>query len=114
MFPEDPFKGSGTLTLNTDHLPVEYEIYSPEKVGYSNIQKITTDLGLVKSGSAMIGIPTLGAFIATSQILTMESLHKAIEKMFGKSKYLEANHKAVEEAFKQTKVTKIERHLISN
>jgi pyruvate ferredoxin oxidoreductase gamma subunit len=114
MFPEDPFKGTGTLTLNTNEVPPEYEIYTPKKLGYCNIQKITTDLDLVKSGSAMIGIPTLGAFIATSGILSMESLHKAIDKMFGKSKYLEANHKAVEESFKQTKVNTIEQHIISN
>ncbi len=104
MFPKDPFMGKGTLTLNASTIPEEYHIYSPEKIGLCNVQQVTKDVGLVKAGSAMIGIPTLGAFIATTGILTMDSLHKAIDKMFSGSKYLQANHDAVERTFKETKV----------
>lgn len=109
MFPDDPFNGKGTLTINSSELPPEYEIYRPEKIGMCNIQAIAKDLGLVKSGSAMLGIPTLGSFIATAGGLTMESLHKAIDKMFSGSKYLDANHQAVDASFKQTEVIKVER-----
>lgn len=108
MFPTDIFQGQGTLTINSDEIPTEYEVYTPEKIGTCNIQKIAQDHGLVKSGSTMIGIPTLGSFIATSGILTMESLHKAIDKVFGTSKFLEANHKAVDATFKNTEVKIVE------
>ncbi|OLS23785.1 MAG: Pyruvate synthase subunit PorC [Candidatus Heimdallarchaeota archaeon LC_2] len=108
MFPKDTFHGKGTLTINSDEIPSDYDIYTPEKIGICNIQKIAQDLGLVKSGSTMIGIPTLGAFIATSGILTMDSLHKAIDKVFGGSKYLQANHQAVDATFENTKVKIIE------
>ncbi|MFV2016705.1 MAG: 2-oxoacid:acceptor oxidoreductase family protein, partial [Candidatus Heimdallarchaeota archaeon] len=107
-FPNDPFRGKGTLTINSDEIPADYEHYTPEKIGTCNIQKIAQDQGLVKSGSVMIGIPTLGSFIATSGILTMESLHKAIDKVFGNSKYLEANHNAVDATFSKTKVKIVE------
>lgn len=104
MFKEDVFEGVGTLTLNAEEIPSEYEIYKPHKFGLCNVQKITQEVGLVKSGSAMTAIPMLGAFIATSGILTMDSLHKAIDAVFGKSKYLEANHKAVDRTYNETKV----------
>ncbi|MHA2277320.1 MAG: 2-oxoacid:acceptor oxidoreductase family protein, partial [Candidatus Kariarchaeaceae archaeon] len=104
MFPNDTFHGKGTLTINSDEIPPEYEIYTPEKIGICNVQKIAQEFGLVKSGSTMIGIPTLGSFIATSGILTMESLHKAIDRVFGGSKYLEANHQAVDATYKNTEV----------
>lgn len=112
MFPEDPFNNSGTLTLNAAEIPEEYEIYTPSKLGYCNVQKITKEEGLVKSGSAMIGIPTLGAFIATHGVLTMDSLHKAIDKVFGKSSFLEANHRAVDRSYEETKVKKIEQRIV--
>jgi pyruvate ferredoxin oxidoreductase gamma subunit len=111
MFPEDPFEGKGSLTLNYESIPEEYVQYKPEKFGYANIQEITIDEGLVKSGSAMIGLPTLGSFIKTTGILTMESLHKAIDKMFGGSKYIEANHHAVNRAYEATEVKKIEQRI---
>lgn len=113
FYPTDPFDGKGTLTLNSPIIPEEYLIYKPEKFGYCNIQDITKEEGLAKSGSIMIGIPTLGSFIATSGILTMESLHKAIDKMFGKSSYLESNHNAVERTYKETEVKTIEQRIIS-
>ncbi|MHA2249365.1 MAG: 2-oxoacid:acceptor oxidoreductase family protein [Candidatus Kariarchaeaceae archaeon] len=109
FFPDDPFKGKGTLTLNSVDIPDEYNIYTPSKFGYCNVQKVAKNQGLVRGGSTMVGIPTLGSFIATSGILTMESLHKAIDKIFGGSKYLEANHNAVNETYEQTKVKEIER-----
>ncbi|MDH5402902.1 MAG: 2-oxoacid:acceptor oxidoreductase family protein [Candidatus Heimdallarchaeota archaeon] len=112
MFPQDIFQGTGSLTINADSIPIDYEIYQPEKLGYSNIQKITQEFGLVKSGSSMIGIPTLGAFIATSGILSMNSLHKAIDKLFSQSEYLDANHKAVDRSFEQTEVVKYEGKII--
>ena len=111
FFAKDPFNGKGTLTLNAGEIPEGYEIYQPEKFGVCNVQAITIEEGLVKSGSAMIGIPTLGAFIATSNILTMKSLHKAIDKMFGHSIYLEANHRAVDRTFKETEVINNEQYI---
>ena len=109
FFEHDPFNGSGSLTLNSPDIPEEYAIYHPKSFGYCNVQEVTIDEGLVKSGSAMIGIPMLGSFIATSHILTMESLHKAIDKLLGNSKYLEANHKAVDKTYHSTEVKHFER-----
>ncbi len=106
FFAQDPFRGEGTLTLNSPTKPEEYSIYTPEKFGLCNIQKITMDEGLVKSGSAMTGIPTIGSFLKTSGLLNMESLHKAIDKMFAGSRYLDANHKAVDRTFNETEVFK--------
>lgn len=108
MLPTDTFRGKGTLTINSDEIPPYAEKYTPEKIGICNIQKIAQDFGLVKGGSTMIGIPTLGSFIATSEILTMDSLHKAINKVFGGSKYLEANHNAVDATYENTEVKTIE------
>ncbi|MHA2502191.1 MAG: 2-oxoacid:acceptor oxidoreductase family protein [Candidatus Kariarchaeaceae archaeon] len=113
FFPTDPFDGKGTLTLNAADLPEEYSIYKPAKLGLCNVQEITIEEGLVKSGSAMIGIPTLGAFIRTTEILTMKSLHKAIDKMFGDSRYLQNNHDAVERTYNETEVITYEREIIS-
>jgi len=111
FFADDPFHGTGTLTLNANEIPEGYEIYQPQTIGVCNVQQITIDEGLVKSGSAMIGIPMLGAFIATSGILTMESLHKAIDKMFTGSSYLEANHRAVDRTYNETEVITYERDI---
>lgn len=104
MYPEDPFKGEGTLTVNSAHLGPEYDRYNPSKIGVCNIQHITKEVGLVKAGSAMIGIPTLGAFLRTSNMLSMGSLHKAIDKMFKGSSYLDANHQAVDRTHSETEV----------
>lgn len=104
FFKEDIFQGSGSLTLNSSEKPSAYNIYTPERFGICNVQEITKDEGLVKSGSAMTGIPMLGAFLATSNALTMEALHFAIDQVFAKNPYLEANHKAVDRSFKETKV----------
>lgn len=104
MFKQDVFHGKGTLTLNSPEIPPAYDIYTPEKFGYSNVQRITEEEGLVRSGTVMTAIPILGSFIKTSGILTLESLHQAIDTVFGKSKLLENNHKAVDRAYKETKV----------
>ncbi len=101
---QDPFDGVGTLTLNSPTKPEIYSVYKPEKFGLCNIQKITQDEGLVKSGSAMTGIPTIGSFLKTSEALSMESLHMAIDKMFKGSRYLDANHKAVDRTYNETEV----------
>ncbi len=90
FFKEDLFDGKGTLTLNASEYPSAYDIYTPEKFGLCNVQEITQSEGLVKSGSAMTGIPMLGAYLATSDALTMDALHYAIDQVFGKNKYLEA------------------------
>jgi pyruvate ferredoxin oxidoreductase gamma subunit len=113
MLPNDTFEGKGTLTVNSDDIPDYTDNYTPEKIGVCNIQKIAQEFGLVKGGSTMIGIPTLGSFIATSGILTMESLHKAIDKVFGGSKYLDANHKAVDATYENTEVKTIEQPIRS-
>ena len=104
FYVHDPFKGEGTLTLNSPTKPEIYSVYQPEKFGLCNIQKITQEEGLVKSGSAMTGIPTIGSFLKTSGALSMESLHLAIDKMFEGSRYLEANHKAVDRTYQETEV----------
>jgi pyruvate ferredoxin oxidoreductase gamma subunit len=109
FFPDDPFEGTGSLTINAADIPEDYGVYTPEKLGYCNVQKVAKKVGLVRGGSTMVAIPTLGSFIATSGILTMESLHKAINKMFEKSKYLDINHNAVDETYNNTKVREIER-----
>lgn len=108
FYSEDFFGGEGSITLNTAEIPQEYLKYSPAKIGYVNVQEIAKKHDLVKSGSTLIGIPALGAFIKTTQIITLESLHKAIDKVFPNSKYLEANHEAVEDCYRETTVIPLE------
>lgn len=104
FYSSDVFEGDGTLTLNSVDIPSAYEIYTPKKFGTCNVSAITQDVGLVKSGSTMTAIPMLGAFIATSEIVSMDALHKAIDSVFEGSKYLQANHDAVDRTYKETKV----------
>ncbi len=108
FYHEDFFAGQGSITVNVAEVPPEYLKYSPAKIGYVNVQEIAKKHGLVKSGSTLIGIPALGAFIKTTQIISLESLHRAIDKVFPDSKYLEANHAAVEECYQQTIVIPLE------
>lgn len=108
FYPEDYFKGRGSITLNSGDIPHGYFNYSPGKFGYTNVQEIAKRFELVKSGSTLIGIPSLGAFVRTTEIISLESLHKAIDKMFPKSSYLEGNHKAVDAAYEETEVYSLE------
>ncbi|MCY3410502.1 MAG: 2-oxoacid:acceptor oxidoreductase family protein [Candidatus Heimdallarchaeota archaeon] len=108
FFDGDIFDGEGSLTLNGFEVPDSYKIYNPAKFGLCNVQQITEDVGLVRAGSYMVAIPMLGSFLATSGILTMESLHKAIDDVFGKSEYLEANHKAVDLTYEGTKLINLQ------
>ncbi len=104
FYANDFFEGMGSITVNAAEIPQEYYRYTPAKIGFVNVQEIAKKHGLVKSGSTLIGIPALGAFIRTTNIIRIDSLHKAIDKMFPASKYLEANHKAVDECFDETMV----------
>jgi len=104
----DVFEGKGSLTLNTGNVPEAYYLYTPQKFGYANVQEIAKKHGLVKSGSTLIGIPTLGAFVATTKIVTLESLHKAVDKMFPHSSYLKGNHDAVDDVHDNTVILSLD------
>ncbi len=108
FYKHDPFEGRGSLTLNAGEFPEAYRIYTPLKFGYANIQEIAKKHDLVKSGSTLIGIPTLGAFVATTKIVSLESLHKAVDKMFPNSSFLAGNHAAVDEAHDTTVILTLE------
>lgn len=108
FYPEDYWNGAGSITLNAASVPEDYLNYSPQKFGYANLQEIAQSQGLVKSGSTLIGIPSLGALVKTTGIVTMDSLHKAIDKMFPKSSYLEGNHSATDLAYDECQVLTLE------
>jgi pyruvate ferredoxin oxidoreductase gamma subunit len=108
FYPSDYFNGQGSITLNSPEIPTEYYIYKPKSFGYVNVQNIAQNQGLVRSGTILTGIPALGSFIKTTRAITLESLHRAIDKVFPKGKYTDANHKAADIAYDETIVLSID------
>lgn len=98
-------KENGTLIINSDKTPEEiknkFDITNKINIASANISKFCHEKDLYIEGLPIINTPILGVLAETLGSLDLDSIKKAIIKIFGKEKG-EFNSSLAEEASKLT------------
>ena len=98
--PFDELKPGTLVVVNSQEIPSSLKDKSNLKVGIVDAVDIATECGLIRSGTVMVSTTMLGAWIkATGDLVSIESLIKAVEYQFGKGALAEANIQSIRLAY---------------
>jgi pyruvate ferredoxin oxidoreductase gamma subunit len=95
-------KNNGKIIINTNKSPEDLPIQGNFKV--HTVDATSIALGIF--GKPIVNTPMLGAFSAITKLVSLNSLKKAIDERFLKTKgrnIAELNKKAIEEVYKMSK-----------
>jgi len=94
-------KKKGTLIINSKKTPKELNIESKD---YNTCTVDATDVALRLFKADIPNTPMLGAIVKATNIVSLDSVKKAIEERFeSKPKLIEINKKAVKQVYDQVK-----------
>ena len=92
-------KKSGTIIINTNK--------PKDKLGIKNFKVFTTDASTVAMSifkKDIVNTAMLGAFAATTELVSLETLNKGIEQRFeGNIKLIDLNKKAIKDVYNKLK-----------
>ncbi len=98
--PFDEIKPGTLVIINSQDLPSFLKEKSKLKIGKVDAVEIATECGLIKSGTVMVSTTMLGAWIkASGDLVSIDSLIKAVEHQFGKGALTEANIRSIKLAY---------------
>jgi 2-oxoacid:acceptor oxidoreductase gamma subunit (pyruvate/2-ketoisovalerate family) len=96
-------KEAGLLIVNTSRTPQELGLAGPFTIAVSDAFHSSEEAGLIVEGNVLISTSILGPLAASSNLVSLENIRKAVEKKFG-GPALERNIKALELAYEATRV----------
>lgn len=94
-------KKGGILIINSSKPANKLEIKGKNKFKVYAID--ASSVALKTFGKDIVNTPMLGAFAAITNLVSLESMEKALEQRFGESDTLKLNKKAIEEVYNLTK-----------
>ena len=96
-------KEGGLLVLNSTRTPQELGVSGPFTIGAADAFHCSESAGLIAKGNVLISTSILGPFAATSNLVSLENLHRAIARKFS-GKARDRNLAALELAYKATRI----------
>ncbi|MFH1114380.1 MAG: 2-oxoacid:acceptor oxidoreductase family protein [Pseudomonadota bacterium] len=96
-------KEGGLLIVNTSRSPRELGLAGPFTIAVSDAFHASESAGLIVEGNVLISTSILGPFAASSDLVSLENIKKAVRKKFGGAA-LDRNLKALKLAFEATRV----------
>jgi 2-oxoacid:acceptor oxidoreductase gamma subunit (pyruvate/2-ketoisovalerate family) len=96
-------KEGGLLIVNTSQSPRELGLTGRFTIAVSDAFRSSEAAGLIVEGNVLISTSILGPFAASSDLVSLENIRKAVEKKFGGAA-LERNLKALELAYEATRI----------
>ncbi len=98
-------KAEGTLILNTTRFPGDFSFSTSFRVAVVDAAAIAVNYGLRVGGIPIINTPILGAVPRVTDMVSLESIEKAIQQQW-KGEAGERNALAAREAFEHTEVNR--------
>jgi len=99
--PIEKLSSGTTIVINTRQVPEELKNNSKLNIGMVDAVSIARECGLIKSGTEMVSTIMLGAWVKATEVVTLDSLKKAIMHQFGEGAITDANFRSVEMAYAQ-------------
>ena len=99
-------KPDGLLILNSSNPPEKFCTDMDIAVATSDANSIAEEVGLVVAGTVLINTSLLGAFSRASNLVTLESLEKAISKNF-KPKAAQLNIRGAQLTYEATRMNRV-------
>lgn len=96
-------KEGGLLIVNTARNPLELGLTGRFTVAVSDAFSSSEAAGLIVEGNVLISTSILGPFAASTDLVSLENIRKAIRKKF-KGAALDRNLKALELAYEATRI----------
>ena len=91
----------GWLIVNSTRRPTEISLKGGFQIATANATLIAQQVGLVIAGVSVVNTPILGAFLRATGLLSLESVHQAINGKFSAAD-ADKNFRAVQLAFDST------------
>jgi pyruvate ferredoxin oxidoreductase gamma subunit len=89
------------IIINSQENPESLQNENKLRVGKVDAVKIARECGLIKSGTEMVSTTMLGAWVKATNIVSLESLKKAVKYQFGEGELTNANIRSIELAYSQ-------------
>ncbi len=99
----DNLKEGGLLIVNTSQDPQELGLEGRFTIAVSDAFRSSEAAGLIVEGNVLISTSILGPFAASSDLVSLENIRKAVQKKF-RGSALERNLKALELAYEATRI----------
>ncbi len=96
-------KEGGLVIVNTSRSPQELGLAGRFTIAVSDAFHASESAGLIVEGNVLISTSILGPFAASSDLVDLENIKKAVRKKFG-GPALDRNLKALELAYEATRV----------
>jgi 2-oxoacid:acceptor oxidoreductase gamma subunit (pyruvate/2-ketoisovalerate family) len=103
---QEGMKDGTFVVINTERLPKDIKLKVKAKVSTVDATKIALDEGILVAGIAVVNTIMLGAVARATQIVSMESVKKAIRKGLAglPEKIIETNIEAAQRAYDELKM----------
>ncbi len=100
---EQKYDKRATVIVNSTMSPEELNLAQFKKVGIADITSIALENNLTMAGVAILNTPILGAFVKTTNLVTLSSVEKAIIAKFSREKAA-LNILAAQMTFESTRI----------
>ncbi len=83
---EEKYNKDSTVIVNSTKTPEELNLRNFRKVGIADVTRIAMENDLTMAGVAILNTPILGAFVRTTELVTLSSVEKSIINKFSREK----------------------------
>ena len=83
---EDKYDPRATVIVNSTKEPAELNLSKFSKVGIADVTRIALENQLTMAGVAILNTPILGAFVRTTELVSLSSVEKTIIDKFSREK----------------------------
>ena len=83
---EEKYNKDSTVIVNSTKTQDELNIRNFRKVGIADVTRIAMENDLTMAGVAILNTPILGAFVRTTELVTLSSVEKSIINKFSREK----------------------------
>jgi len=99
--PTEELREGTILVVNSQKIPSSLKDEKKLKIGKVDAISIARECGLIRSGTEMVSTTMLGAWAKATNLVSIDSLKKAVEKQFGEGSLTDKNIKSIELAYSQ-------------
>ncbi|HOO70888.1 MAG TPA: 2-oxoacid:acceptor oxidoreductase family protein [Spirochaetota bacterium] len=83
---KDRYNSSATVIINSRHKPEDLDLDTFSLVGTADVTHVALENNLTMAGIAILNTPILGAFVKTTELVSLASVEKAVMKKFSPDK----------------------------
>jgi len=97
------YSTNSTLIINSTETPEKLNVSGFKKIGIADITSVALENNLTMAGVAILNTPILGAFVKTTELVSMQSVEWSIEQKFSAENAVKNIHTA-KQIYESTKI----------